>query len=305
MTKQRLFNFLVSLLTSCFLLLLFLLYGCGYSIQTKANLPFDTIAVGKIQNKTLEPKLEDKFHLSLAQTFSQYGFSISPSARYRLDGEIFRFNLLPTTEVNLTATQYQVEMLASFRLVDTETGNVMPLVANSPFITYFPATGRIEFIMAQKELAEVSAMSNLSQSLVQRIIYDTPKNFTYLFFKPEEIMDVGALTVKLREAKDPLSQYLREQLNPDVLRQIDAYNPFDYSATTLKAALVTQLNTLIQNKEIFDKKRFASLTLSDETERLIRQNPQGLNLVRLNRVLLEEAYPGVFAKMKQIPGGPK
>src|SRR5271157_1232074 len=106
------------LLISYFPFLIFLLSGCGYTIQTRANLPFDTIAVGKIENKTLEPKLEDKFHLSLAQTFSQYGFSISPSARYRLDGEIFRFNLLATTEVNLTATQYQVEMLVSFRLVD-------------------------------------------------------------------------------------------------------------------------------------------------------------------------------------------
>lgn len=274
-----------------------LLSCCGYTIQTRANLPFDTISVGKIENKTLEPKLEDKFNLALSQQFAQYGFGVSSSARYRLDGEIDRFLLVPTTEVNLTATQYKIVLNASFILTDTENGKKIPLIAGSPFITYFPATGRIEFIMAQKELAEVAALTNLSQTLVSNIIYNSPQYFADLLFKPEDISDVEGFIASLRDAKDPVSQYLRQEFPPDLIRQIDAYNLFDYSANALKTTLTTELNVLIQNKYIFDKERFAYVELSDNARQLISQDPQGLDRMRLNRMLLEEAYPDEFVKV--------
>jgi hypothetical protein len=183
--------------TVCWLLLsayCLLFSGCGYTLQTRASLPFDTISIGTIENKTSEPKLQDKFHEALAETFAQYGFRISSFARYRLEGEIHSFELLPTTEVNLTATQYQVVIKLSFKLIDTESGKAVPLLAaDSPFITYFSAIGRLESIMAQKELAEVSALLNLSQSLASLVVYNTPKYFVYLLFKPDDIKDLGEI----------------------------------------------------------------------------------------------------------------
>src|SRR5208337_3680647 len=142
---------------------------------------FDTISVGTIENKTSEPKLQDICHLALAETFSQYGFDVNSSARYRLQGQINQFLLLPTTEVNLSATQYQIVIKATFKLTDTESGNSIPLTADSPFITYFNAnpSDELEEIMTQKELAEVSAMTNLAQTLVSLVTYNTPKNFAY------------------------------------------------------------------------------------------------------------------------------
>ncbi len=275
-----------------------LLSGCGYTIQTRATLPFETISVGTIENKTSEPKLQDRLHQSLAETLSQYGFGVSSSARYRLQGEIYRFELVPTTEVNLTATQYQIVIRASFKLVDTESGKAFPLAADSPFITYFYAntTDTLEEIMTQKELAEASALANLAQTLVSLVTYNTPKNFAYLLFKPDDIKNVGGLIIKLRDVKDPLSEYLRDQFAPDLQRQIDAYSEFDYAEKALKTALANELNNIIQNRDIFEEKRFAHIKLSDETMRLIRQNAQGVNRVRLNRILLEEAYPDELAK---------
>src|SRR5208337_4737384 len=155
---------------------------------------------------------QDRLHETLAETFSQYGFGVSSFARYRLQGEIYRFELVPTTEVNLTATQYQMVIRASFKLVDTESGKSFPLAADSPFITYFNAnpTDTLEEIMTQKELAEVSALANLSQTLVSLVTYNTPKNFAYLLFKPDDIINVGGFIIRLRVTKDPLSQYLRD-----------------------------------------------------------------------------------------------
>ncbi len=60
--------------------------------------------------------------------------------------------------------------------------------------------------------------------------------------------------------------------------------------------LANELNNIIQNKDIFDEKRFAHIMLSDEAMQLVRQNAQGVNRVRLNRILLEEAYPDELAK---------
>src|SRR5208283_1585506 len=274
------------------------LSGCGYTLQTRASLPFETISVGKIENKTSEPKLQDSCHVALAETLSQYGYEVSPFARYRLEGQIFRIELVPTTEVNLTATQYQVIIKAGFKLLDTESGNSIPLAGDSPFITYFAAnpTDTLEEIMAQKELAEASAMANMAQTLVSFVTYNTPKNFAGLLFKPDDIKNVEGLAIRLRDAKDPLSQYLRDQFTPDLQRQIDAYNAFDYSAGALKTALANALNIIIRDRDIFDRKRFAQVMLSDETLRLIRQNAQGGNRVKLNRILLEEAYPDELAK---------
>jgi hypothetical protein len=162
---------------SCLLLTVYclLFFGCGYTVQTKANLPFDTIAVGKLENKTFEPKLQDRFSRSLAETFAEYGFRVNSSARYRLEGEITKFELEPLVEQNLVAAQYKVVIKANFRLIDTASGRSVPLVADSPFITYFSSTERLENVLAQKELSTVSALKNLSQEVVRAIMYNMPK----------------------------------------------------------------------------------------------------------------------------------
>jgi hypothetical protein len=152
--------------------LLFTLFGCGYTIQTKANLPFDTIAVGKLENKTFEPKLQDRLSRQLAETFLEYGFSISSSARYRLEGEITKFELEPLVEQSLVATQYKVVIKAYFRLIDTASGKIIPLVEDSPFITYFSSAEKLQNVLAQKELSTISALKDISQAVARRIIYN-------------------------------------------------------------------------------------------------------------------------------------
>jgi hypothetical protein len=154
---------------------LFTLFGCGYTLQTREHLPFDTISLGRIENKTLEPKLQDRFNRVLAETFAEYGFSVSPSSRYILEGKITKFDLKPLAEQLLTATQYEVVIKADFILIDKESGRSIPLVAGSPFITYFSSTGTLESVMAQKEISTISALKNLSQEVVRVMLYNIPK----------------------------------------------------------------------------------------------------------------------------------
>ncbi len=294
MKKINIKEFFSCLLFTAYCLLFF---GCGYTIQTKANLPFDTIAVGKLENKTFEPKLQDSFSRSLAETFAEYGFRVNSSARYRLEGEITRFELEPLVEQNLVATQYKVVIKANFRLIDTASGRSVPLVAESPFITYFSSSDRLENVLAQKELSTVGALKNLSQEVVRVISYNTPKNFAYLLLTASDIKDLERLIFKLYKPEDPVSLYLLGQMSPSTRQMLHEYAESKVPQDKIKPVLVEELNTVMQGISIFDEKRFAHITLTEETKKLIKQNPGGLERMRLNRLLMEEAYPDEIAKL--------
>ncbi|MCL5236881.1 MAG: LPS assembly lipoprotein LptE [Nitrospirae bacterium] len=272
------------LLVTCYLT------GCGYTLQTRADLPFDTIMVGRIDNKSLEPKLQDNFNRVLAETFAEYGFRVGRS-RYVLEGEISGFELKPVAEQSLVAAQYEVVIKAGFRLIDKESNRSVPLIANSPFVTYFGSTGRLESVLAQKELSTISALKNLSQEVVRQITYNIARNFAYLSLSAADIKDAGSLALKLQEPKDPVSRYIREELSYDSRKLVDDYDRFEYPSDSLKNTLAGELNAVLQKPSFYNERRFAHIDLTDDTRQLIRQDPRGVERTRLNRLLLEEAYP--------------
>jgi hypothetical protein len=62
-------------------------------------------------------------------------------------------------------------------------------------------------------------------------------------------------------------------------------------ASNIAAVLVTNLNRIIQRPCIYEKKRFQDVELRDQTKSLLMQNPKNEDLVRLNWLLLKDAYP--------------
>src|SRR5215467_2184850 len=93
------------------------------------------------------------------------------------------------------------------------------------------------------------------------------------------ILDPGALAGKIANGTDAVSVFLR-----DSVKGGDA------------AALVKELNGVISGPPVWDKARFAGVVLRAETEQLVRRNPSGQQLARLNKLLLEDAYPAELAK---------
>jgi hypothetical protein len=282
----------------CLLSAFFCLFvsGCGYTLQTKANLPFEEIAVGRIENKTLEPKLQDKFNRALANTFAQYGFRVNQSARHVLEGEILEFRLRPMVEQQLVATQYEVIILASFRLRDKATGKTIPVSAGTPYITSFGSTGKLESVLAQKETSTIAALTNLSLSIVSTIAYSVPSQYAYLNFTVVALKDAEALVMKLKYSRDPLSGHIRERLTPATRRLIDDYDEVGRVPDATKNTLVSELNLMLQGLSLYNAKLFAHVELSDSVRAMALQpTPGGAERVRLNRLLLEEAYPGELA----------
>ena len=157
------------------LLLAALVTGCGYTLQGRADLPFETLSLGTIQNTTVEPKLQDRMSRLLAQTLMEYGFDVRPAARYKIEGSITRFILTPVSEKSLTAIEYAITIVADFSVIDILTQKKESLAyVSSPFITYFRSSGALVSVLAQKEAATESALRDLSQELVRRMLYKWP-----------------------------------------------------------------------------------------------------------------------------------
>ena len=77
---------------------------------------------------------------------------------------------------------------------------------------------------------------------------------------------------------------------------LSEYSNKQYISNDLKNVIIQDLNNIIYNKEIYDENRFLSIKLRRETEDLIQRKLHGEDLVVLNRMLLEDAYPNIIKK---------
>ena len=110
------------------------------------------------------------------------------------------------------------------------------------------------------------------------------------------ITDPASFAGKLTSGSDAVSVFLRGRLQSSVKSDLAAYSASSANAKAVISALVKDLNQLISGPSIYDKARFTNVVLRPETAQLLKQNPDGQQLARLNKLLLEDAYPAELAK---------
>lgn len=142
---------------------------------------------------------------------------------------------------------------------------------------------------ALRELAEKGEVNNVVELL---LLMDSHSKL----IQRDYLQDPAGLVIKLRDAEDPLSEYLQEQFSPNMRRILNEYDNSNSPSEVLLRALIVELNQLLRSNNLYEEQRFRHVPLTQETQELIKQNPQGLDLIRLNRLLLEEAYPYEIAK---------
>jgi signal transduction histidine kinase len=118
-------------------------------------------------------------------------------------------------------------------------------------------------------------------------------------FSASDFVDLTALATELGSptTNEAVSHFLAGQLSRETLQLLTAGT--NASSTRLQQALVNDFNRIIQSGPIFDPQRFAGVQLSAESIRLLKQQPEGTNQVRLNRRLIQDAYPHDIANNKQ------
>ncbi len=115
-------------------------------------------------------------------------------------------------------------------------------------------------------------------------------------FSSGGIIDTPAFAAKLSNGSDAVSVFVRGQLQNSGKTDPAAYAPTNPDAKAAVAALVKDLNQIVSGPSIYDKARFRNVVLRPETAQLLSRNPTGQQLARLNKLLLEDAYPADLAK---------
>lgn len=147
-----------------------LLSGCGYTLQGKATLPFKSITLGKIINKTFEPGLEDRMQLALIDELMKNGFSIDKSGQHRVEGIINTLELRTLSTKSGVAVEYEVIVRGEFSLIEAK-GKTKPLRNSGAYIVSFLSKDSLHGVMAMKEKAIGRALRDLSSELAVSIIY--------------------------------------------------------------------------------------------------------------------------------------
>ena len=110
------------------------------------------------------------------------------------------------------------------------------------------------------------------------------------------ISDAAALAATITSGSDAVSGYLQRRLPDPVKADLAAYAASSPNAKATIAALVKELNQIISGPPIYDLGRFHDVRLRPETAQLVGRNPHGQQLARLNKLLLEDAYPEELTK---------
>lgn len=111
-----------------------------------------------------------------------------------------------------------------------------------------------------------------------------------------QITDQTGFVHQLANGADGVSIFLRGQLDEAVRASLGTFAASDPGAKATLSVLVKDLNQVIAGPSIYTKARFAGIALRPETRKLAKENPQGQRLARLNKLLLEDAYPADIAQ---------
>ena len=110
-------------------------------------------------------------------------------------------------------------------------------------------------------------------------------------FSAEDLINLPELAARLDQAADPVSLYLKGQLSEGTRKALTSYLGSKSASGPLQTALLTDLNRLILSPSLFDAHRFASVRVRPQTEELLVRDHTGQAMIKLNRLLLEDAYP--------------
>ncbi len=148
-------------------------FGCGYSIHDKASLPMGEIQIMDVQNKTYEPKLQDRLNEALTKEFLKHGIKVTENASYKLSGVIDTFELRVLSEKEGVAIEYEVIIQGDFKIIDSTGRSKEFKNIGSPFIVSIYSRGQLDELIALKELASDRAVRDLAMEIVANIIYSS------------------------------------------------------------------------------------------------------------------------------------
>jgi len=152
-----------------------LVTSCGYHIIGSRSLPFQSITIKPVQNKTYEPGLEERLHNALSNEFINQGIGVNTSGDdVVLETTITLFQLGAVGAVDEIVKEQELVMRADIKIA--ENGTVVEFKnTTSPIKVTFQSTGTVSESVSEKERATDKACKEIANEVVSRIILNYAK----------------------------------------------------------------------------------------------------------------------------------
>ena len=115
-------------------------------------------------------------------------------------------------------------------------------------------------------------------------------------FSGNDIVDPAGLARKLSDKSDPVSAFLSDLLDDAGKTSLTIITTGTGDMKQAKSALAKNLTRIVSSGSLYEAKRFQRVVLRPETHELLSRSPHGAELVHLNRMLLEDAFPQEISK---------
>jgi hypothetical protein len=143
------------------------LVGCGYSVRQTPG--FSSLAIGRIENNTPEPRLEDILYEELALELSRKGIRVERGAGHALTGSIDRYVLRGLAEREGVNVQFQVQITGNFTLRGPR-GEERPIRGSGAFLVTFAGRGPLESVLANRDEAVRRSLRDMAREIVWDIV---------------------------------------------------------------------------------------------------------------------------------------
>lgn len=117
-----------------------------------------------------------------------------------------------------------------------------------------------------------------------------------MLFDAGDLTDLDGLVQALASPPDRLTDFVQAHLSEQTIARLEYYNTAPAQRADLLAVLIPDLNRLVTGPYLYSDQLFDGIKLSDNTRSLLGHRPTGDALQRLNRMLLEDAFPDFLAR---------
>jgi hypothetical protein len=121
-----------------------------------------------------------------------------------------------------------------------------------------------------------------------------PQPPEHLLLDENDLRDPVALIRRLQNPRDPLSRHLSDRFSGEGQQMLEEQH--GSPSEEHSRVLVDELNRLLEGGSLYDEERFEHVTLPEVLLRLAEQGLEGRSRTRLNKLLLEQAYPQELTK---------
>jgi GntP family gluconate:H+ symporter len=106
-----------------------------------------------------------------------------------------------------------------------------------------------------------------------------------------DVKDPGALVAAATDPGNPVSKVLQPKWSARTRRELEARTAGTDPSVVLVNALLGDVNAAVKGTALFDSNQLNGVALRPATRALLAAKPQADNLTRLNRMIVEDAWP--------------